>query len=171
MYSNQTPTNSRRLHTQRSPSGLGPQVALQLLSGSHGSLVDSTPAKDQTHEDIAPAEAEEMRKRRARLARHFKDKYEIEPFDNFLGNIGELDTYNDFVKSAQNLFQDVAQAAPAIYMKKMIATKGMEGNELAKTFVSEKTGEDALMEYFFVLCDKMAEKASKAAEHNIPQNN
>ncbi|KAJ2518443.1 hypothetical protein GGI11_002863 [Coemansia sp. RSA 2049] len=95
-------------------------------------LVDSTPAKDQTHEDIAPAEAEEMRKRRARLARHFKDKYEIEPFDNFLGNIGELDTYNDFV--------------------------------------NEKSGEDALMDYIFALCDKMDEKASKVAEHNIPQN-
>ncbi|KAJ2614212.1 hypothetical protein EV177_002165 [Coemansia sp. RSA 1804] len=101
-------------------------------NGSHDSLVDSTPAKDQTHEDIAPAEAEEMRKRRARLARHFKDKYEIEPFDNFLGNIGELDTYNDFV--------------------------------------NEKSGEDALMDYIFALCDKMDEKASKVAEHNIPQN-
>ncbi|KAJ2657678.1 DEAH-box ATP-dependent RNA helicase prp22 [Coemansia sp. RSA 1200] len=130
--------------------------------GSHGILVDSTPAKDQTRADIAPAEAEEMRKRRERLARHFKDEPEIRAFYRFINDVGERDAFNSFVKSAESLFQDVAQAAPAMFMKQMMATKGMEDSELAKSLLNDKTDEDALMAYFFALCKAMSQIASKA---------
>ncbi|KAJ2760112.1 hypothetical protein H4S06_001894 [Coemansia sp. BCRC 34490] len=45
----------------------------------------------------------------------------------------------------------------------MMATKGMEGSELAKSLLNDKTGEDALMAYFFALYEAMSQSASKAS--------
>ncbi|KAJ2763342.1 hypothetical protein H4S06_000148 [Coemansia sp. BCRC 34490] len=139
--------------------------------GSRGSQVSSTPAKLQTREGIAPAEAEEIRKRRDRLERQFMDGYTEKIYNDFLYDIGELATFKDFVKLAnKTLFEDIAQAAPVLDNKTLRSTKGMERSKLFKALVSGgKSGEAALMNYFLELCSVMAEKAASLAELKIPQ--
>ncbi|KAJ2090669.1 hypothetical protein IW138_002483 [Coemansia sp. RSA 986] len=167
---NDTPTPNRHSRNFLGPGGLGSQTGQSLLSGGHGSMTDSTPAKPQTKDDVTPAEDEEMNRRRARLLRHFKDDPETLLFDEFLSNIGEQNTYNNFVKSAPTLFHNLAQAAPALTIKKLIVTKGQEQNETAKAFDhTNKSGEDALMAYFITLYEEMSKSAVAAVSPpNMP---
>ncbi|KAJ1668761.1 hypothetical protein EV178_000024 [Coemansia sp. RSA 1646] len=173
---NDTPTPNRHSRNFHGPGGLGSQAAQSMLSGGHGSMIDSTPAKPQTRDDITPAEAEEMNRRRTRLLWHFKDDPETQLFDEFIGDIGEQDAYNNFVESAPTLFHNLAQAAPALVIKKLVVTEGQEQNEMATAFAHmNKTSEDALMAYFIRLCREMSKSAVAAVSApntpnaNIPQ--
>ncbi|KAJ1899310.1 hypothetical protein LPJ81_004168 [Coemansia sp. IMI 209127] len=73
------------------------------------------------------------------------------------------------------LFEGVAQAAPFLDGAKLKITKRQIGKETAQSFVaSKKSGEAALMAYFFVLCEEMAAEARAAREKSsspadIPQ--
>ncbi|KAJ2086206.1 hypothetical protein IW138_005838 [Coemansia sp. RSA 986] len=69
----------------------------------------------------------------------------------------------NFVESAPTLFHNLAQAAPALVIKKLVVTEGQEKNEMATAFAhTNKTSEDALMAYFIRLYKEMSKSAAMA---------
>ncbi|KAJ2393852.1 hypothetical protein GGI23_004925, partial [Coemansia sp. RSA 2559] len=130
--------------------------------------------RNQERGDIVPVEDIVQIDRRNRLLRQFKDTPVVHTLDDFLGDIGLLDAYGTFVGSADavNLFESLAQAAPYLDGTKLKTTEDQGDNETAKSFVaSKKSGEAALMAYFFVLCRKMAAEALKArAGSSLPSD-